>query len=62
MFFTKRPKSAQWYPPLDDCGSANINSGDRQNITVHEDAKNSWTGLYDANGNEVHRSPNKVGF
>lgn len=62
MFFTKRPKSTQWYPPLDDRGDTNINSGERQSITVHEDEKNSFTGLLDANGNEIHRSPNKVGF
>lgn len=62
MRYVTKPRLAQWYPPLNDCGDVSINSGTPQTVTVHEDARNSWTVLYDANGNEIHRPPNKVGF
>lgn len=32
------------------------------NVTVHQDEFDSFTGLYDHEGNPLYREPNKIGF
>ena len=53
---------AEWRQrPLHD------NGDDEQEIvtptaTVHEQERETWTGLYDANGNKLHRPREPIGY
>ncbi len=35
---------------------------ERQSLTVHDDEIETWTGLLDASGNELHRMQDPIGF
>ena len=35
---------------------------EKSSITVHEDDKETFSGIYDANGNEMHRVLQPIGF
>ncbi len=54
--------AAQWYPPLERDGEPTLHSGDRQTIEVTCAQRGTWTGLLDADGNEIHREGFRMGF
>ncbi len=35
---------------------------DKESMTIDEDVRSSFTGLYDANGDEIHKERIKMGF
>jgi hypothetical protein len=60
-YLAQRPRAVQWGDDWAD-DPVMINSDALRSIEVHEGPKPIPTGLYDADGNELMRIPDQIGF